>query len=152
MTLYGEPRVWLEQFPEGQTTQIYCGHLGLRYPGEVIRAASWSPAWGEPLDQDVYFRIVIINRRRGTLRPRIGDARIAVCFPGATSPRRRTGFLGELASIRETQAIYLSSGGMPADLIRPSLRRPQEGLEGGPWGGERVGGQEGGPPGGGGGV
>ena len=129
MTLYGEPRVWLEQFPEGQATQIYCGHLGLRYPGEVIRAASWSPAWGEPLDQDVYFRIVIINRRRGTLRPRIGDARIAVCFPGATSSRRRTGFIGELASIRETQAIYLSSGGIDADLIRTTLRRRQEGLE-----------------------
>lgn len=127
--LYGEPRVWLEQFPEGQATRIYCDHLGLRYPGEVIRAASWSSSWGEPLDQNVYFRIVLIGRRRGSLHPRISDARIAVCLPGTTWSRRRTSSIGELAAIRETQAIYLSSGDLDTDLIRTTLRRRQEGLE-----------------------
>ncbi|PKB78130.1 MAG: hypothetical protein BZY88_19850 [SAR202 cluster bacterium Io17-Chloro-G9] len=129
MTSYGEPRVWLEGFPQGQATQIYHDHLGLRYPGEVIRAASWSPSWGEPLSQNIYFRIVLMSRRRGTLQPQIGDARIAVCFPGTGSSRRRTGSIRELATIRETQANYPSSSDLDADLIRTTLRRRQEGLE-----------------------
>lgn len=31
-------------------------HGGLTYSGEVIRASRWSPAWGEPLSGDRYFR------------------------------------------------------------------------------------------------
>ena len=129
LTSYGEPRVWVERFPQGQSSEIYCEHLGLRYRGEVIRAASWSPSWGEPLDQDVYFRIVLMSRRNANLRPRISDGRIAVCLPAATSSRRRASSSGELATIRETQAIYLASGDAEADLIRTTLRRRQEEIE-----------------------
>lgn len=129
MTLYGEPRVWLEQFPEGQTSTVDCTHLGLTFPGEVIRAASWSPSWGEPLDQDVYFRIVLLSRRSANLQPGITDARIAVCLPGATSSRRRSNYVGELATIRETQAMYMVSRDTEADLIRTTLRRRQDELE-----------------------
>ena len=70
-----------------------------------------------------------MTRRSANLRPRISDARIAVCLPGTRSSRRRTSSTGELAAIRETQAIYLASGDADADLIRTTLRRRQEGLE-----------------------
>lgn len=129
MTLYGEPRVWLERFPEGQASEIYCDHLGLRYRGEVIRAASWSPSWGEPLDQDVYFRIILMSRRSANLRPQISGSRIAVCLPGTMPSRRRASSTGEVAAIRETQALYLASDDPEADLIRSTLRRRQQGLE-----------------------
>lgn len=36
MTLYGEHRVWLKQFPQGEPTAFSHVHLGLRYPGEVV--------------------------------------------------------------------------------------------------------------------
>jgi len=129
LTLYGEPRVWLEQFPEGQASEVHRDHLGLRYRGEVIRAPSWSSSWGEPLDDGVYFRIVLMTRRNAALRPRISDPRIAVCLPAIRSSQRRASSTGELAAIRETQAIFLASGDADADLIRSTLRRRQEGLE-----------------------
>jgi len=47
LTLYGEPRVWLEEFPLAQPVPLTYDHLGLRYYGEIIRADGWSPAWGE---------------------------------------------------------------------------------------------------------
>ena len=129
MTLYGEPTVWLEQFPQDRPTEIHCDHLELRYTGEVIRARSWTPSWGDSLDRDLYFRIVLMNRRRGNLRPRISDPRIAVCFPGAGLSRRHSAFVNELAGIRETKAIYLGSSDSDADLIRTTLRRREERLE-----------------------
>ncbi|MCH7620916.1 MAG: hypothetical protein IH870_03365 [Chloroflexi bacterium] len=132
MTIYGEPRVWLEEFPLGEPQAFAHDYLGLRYPGEVIRANSWDPVWGEPLTGELYFRIVLLLRRQGAptaRRSEVHDARIAVCTPGAGVSRQRGRLTGELTTIRETQALYLTQRDAETELIRTTLRRRQEGLE-----------------------
>ena len=132
MTTYGEPRVWLDEFPLGEPQPFAVDYHGLRYPGEIIRAQGWQPAWGEPLTSDVYFRIVLLLRRQGAGTPRnisIWDNRIAVCLPGAGLSRQRGRLSEEIATIRETQALYLTQRDAEVDLIRSTLRRRQEGLE-----------------------
>lgn len=132
MTTYGEPRVWLEEFPLGEPQPFAHDYPGIRYPGEIIRAQGWTPAWGEPLAGDIYFRIVLLLRRQGAGTPRnlsIQDNRIAVCLPGVGLSRQRGRLTEEIATIRETQALYLTQRDAEADLIRSTLRRRQEGLE-----------------------
>jgi len=129
LTLYGEPRVWLEEFPLEQPVPLTYDHLGLRYYGEIIRGDGWSPAWGEPLTGDIFFRIVLLRQRRAPRRPTILDSRIALCLPGAGLSRRRNRLAGELSTIRETQAVYLSHRDTEAGLIRTTLERREAGLE-----------------------
>ena len=83
MTSYGEPRVWLEQFPHGQVSHFYRDHQGLRYQGEVIRADRWEPSWGEPLAQDAFFRIVLLQQRDRQQSFKIQDSRIVLCLSEA---------------------------------------------------------------------
>ncbi|MDA0733947.1 MAG: hypothetical protein O2860_05115, partial [Chloroflexi bacterium] len=47
MTTYGEPRVWLDQFPLNEPQPFAQEWHGLLYPGEIIRADSWASQWGE---------------------------------------------------------------------------------------------------------
>ena len=129
MTLYGEPRAWLEQFPVGVTVPYTHGHGGLLYPGEVIRSDSWLPEWGRRLEAETYFRIVLLQQRRGGLRPEIEDSRIALCVPAAGLSRRRGRLAAELSTTRETQAVYLTQRDPEADLIRQTLQRRLDGLE-----------------------
>ena len=120
MTTYGEPRVWLDQFPLGEPQPFAVDYHGIRYPGEIIRAQSWRPPWGEPLTGDIYFRIVLLLRRPGAGAPRnfsIEDSRIAVCLPGAGLSRQRGRLTEEIATIRETQARYLTQRDSEVDLI-----------------------------------
>ena len=124
--MYGEPRIWLEQFPPGVPTSYSLDHLGLSYPGEVVRADNWSSEWGSPLQGDVYFRIVLLHQRRGALRPAIQDPRIAVCLPAAGLSRRRSRLTSEVSTTRETQAVYLTQRDPEADLIRQTLQRRLE--------------------------
>lgn len=53
MTLECEPRMWLERFPLGEPQPFIHDYHGLRYSGEVIRADSWSPPWGDPLREEL---------------------------------------------------------------------------------------------------
>lgn len=124
--------MWLDQFPLGEPQPFAVDYHGIRYPGEIIRAQSWRPPWGEPLTGDIYFRIVLLLRRPGAGAPRnfsIEDSRIAVCLPGAGLSRQRGRLTEEIATIRETQARYLTQRDSEVDLIRGSLLRRQEGLE-----------------------
>ena len=129
MTLYGEPEVWLEQFPLREPRALACDHLGLRYPGEVIRADRWSPSWGAPLEGNTFFRVILLRQRRAEFSPDIRDSRIAVCLPRAGLSRQHSRLTGELATTRETQAVYLSQRDTQADLIRRTLKRRQQELE-----------------------
>jgi hypothetical protein len=106
VTLHGEPQVWLEQFPLGKPASFRQEHLGLAYQGEVVRVDRWSPRLAGPLAGDVYFRIVLMIRRRGGLGPTIRDRRIALCLPAAGPSRRRSQLAEELARTRETQTLY----------------------------------------------
>ncbi len=127
----GEPRVWLEHFPLNEPQPFACDHHGLRYPGEVIRASRWSPAWGRPLSGDTYFRIVLLQQRRSGTQPAVHDPRIALCLPSTGPSRQRSQVSGELATLRETQAVYFTQPRQvgEADLIRRTLERRQQGLE-----------------------
>ena len=118
MTSYGEPRVWLEEFPLGQAVPFYRDHLGLRYQGEVIRAARWLPAWGEPLGQDAFFRIVLLQQRGRQQDPKIQDSRIALCFPATGLSRHRSRYSNEMATIRETLGAYRIQRDTEGELIR----------------------------------
>ena len=129
MTLYGEPEVWLEQFPLREPRALACDHLGLRYPGEAIRADRWSPSWGAPLEGNTFFRVILLRQRRAEFSPDIRDSRIAVCLPRAGLSRQHSRLTGELATTRETQAVYLSQRDAQADLIRRTLKRRQQELE-----------------------
>ena len=129
MTLYGEPEVWLEQFPLREPKSLECDHLGLRYTGEVIRADRWSSSWGAPLEGDTFFRIILLRQRRADFSPDIRDSRIAICLPGTGLSRQHSRLTGELATTRETRAVYLSQRDTQANLIRRTLQRRQEELE-----------------------
>ena len=129
MTLYGEPEVWLEQFPIREPQSLACDHLGLRYTGEVIRADRWTSSWGAPLEGDTFFRVILLRQRRAEFSPDIRDSRIAVCLPGDGLSRQHSRLAGELATTRETQAVYLSQRDTQADLIRRTLQRRQQELE-----------------------
>lgn len=121
--------MWLEQFPLGERVPFSCQHLGIEYPGEVVRAETWSPRWGLPLNGDVYFRVVLLRQRRGGLEPAIQDPRIAVCLPAAGLYRRRSRLATEVSTTRETQAVHLAQKDTEADLIRQTLRRRLDELE-----------------------
>lgn len=129
MTIYGEPRIWLEGFPLNEPQPFACDHHGLRYPGEVIRASRWSAAWGEPLSGDACFRIILLQQRRSGAQAAIHDPRIALCLPSTGPSRQRSQVSGELATLRETQAVYFTQRDTEADLIRRTLERRQRGLE-----------------------
>ena len=129
MSLYGEPEVWLDQFPLKEPKSLTCDHLGLRYTGEVIRADRWSSSWGAPLEGDTFFRVVLLRQRRAEFSPDIRDPRIAVCLPGTGASRQHSRLTGELATTRETRAVYLSQADTQADLIRRTLQRRLQELE-----------------------
>jgi hypothetical protein len=129
LTSYGEPRVWLEQFPHGQVSRFYCDHQGLRYQGEVIRADRWEPAWGEPLTQDTFFRIVLLQQRGRQQSFKIQDSRIVLCLPEAGVSNRRGRLTNEVSSIRETLGVYRIQRDTEGELIRTTLQRQLEGTE-----------------------
>ena len=117
------------ELPLGAPAPFSQEHLGLVYPGEVVRVDRWSPKLAGPLAGDVYFRITLLTLRRGGLRPTILDRRIALCLPAAGLSRRRSRLSGELARTRETQAIYLTQRDAEEDLIRLTLQRRQAEVE-----------------------
>ena len=129
MSLYGEPQPWTEQFPLGVTVSHSLVHLGIRYPGEVIRAEAWSADWGLPLEGEAYFRIVLLQQPPVSDRPAVQDTRIAVCLPAESQSPRRERLSEELHTTRETQAAYLTHRDPQADLIRETLQRRSEELE-----------------------
>jgi hypothetical protein len=129
MTPYGQPRVWLEQFPLGEPLPFEIGYLGLCYPGEVIRSDSWDPEWGEPLVGDRYFRIVLLSHQSTASSPFISDSRTALCLPATGESQQRDRLLNEMATIRETQALYQTQPDPEADSIRRTLLRYYQGLE-----------------------
>jgi hypothetical protein len=89
LTLYGEPQVWRERFPLGEARPFTHDYHGLRYSGEVIRGETWSGAWGEPPQGDIFLRIVLLRQRRGGLRPIIRDPRIVPCLPAVGNGKCR---------------------------------------------------------------
>ena len=117
-------------YPLGEPHPFSISFQGLQYPGEVFLADQWDPAWGRPLEGDVYFRLVLLQHRRQVPSHDIQDSRIAACIP-AKGPSRRRGHAGrELSVFRETQALYRTRRDPEAAVIRSYLERQSEELAG----------------------
>jgi hypothetical protein len=71
---------------------------------------------------------VLLQRRTGS-QAEILDSRIALCLPSSGPSRQQSQVSGELATLRETQAVYFTQPDTESDLIRQTLRRRQQGLE-----------------------
>jgi hypothetical protein len=73
---------------------------------------------------------VLLVQHSTASAPFINDSRTALCLPGTTGEsQQRDRLLNEMASIRETQALYLTQHDPEADLIRRTVLRYQQGLE-----------------------
>lgn len=123
MTRHGEPLVW-PGLPLGEPRPFAHDHQGLRYLGEVVRADSWLPRWGEPLLGELFFRIVLLTQGQSDRWPALRDPRIAVCLP---SPGTLTD--GKSASIQEARGTYTAVRDAEGELIRRMLQRHRRGLE-----------------------
>ncbi|MBI4232857.1 MAG: hypothetical protein HY686_00255 [Chloroflexi bacterium] len=78
-------------------------YWGVEYPGEIITARQWDPAWGNQLPPGTYFRLVLLAEpQRAPMR--LGDPRIAVCVPHA--PGHQEGSRRQLHQVREAKAVY----------------------------------------------
>jgi hypothetical protein len=55
-----DPSPWAEFFPMDAVTPITAVHLGIEYPGEVVRAARWSASLGQVPRDGSYFKIVLL--------------------------------------------------------------------------------------------
>lgn len=123
-----EPGPLSRSYPLGEPQPFTVAHRGLQYKGEIILSDQWRAQWGLPLEQDVYFRIVVLRYRRRVPTSEIQDSRTAVCIP-SKGPSRAGGELAkELGTIRETQALYVTrrdQGG----FVRSYLEEQRERLE-----------------------
>ena len=115
--------------PQGSLSLSPFSYRGLRYRGEVISSERWDPALGQPLEGDLYFRIVALLNPRSVPAGDIQDSRIAVCVPGRGTSRRRGQTDRELAALRETQALYITRGERETAPIRSYLDRQRRELE-----------------------
>ncbi|MCI0821082.1 MAG: hypothetical protein J4N31_01970 [Chloroflexi bacterium] len=95
----------------GPTAQpVSAVYGGIRYAGELVRAAAWEPSLGSALDGDVYFRVVFLESPPAPLTDDLRDSRIAVHVPGPPSPARERAE-AELRTLREAQAGYAADVG-----------------------------------------
>ena len=117
-------------YPAGEPQPLSVAHQGLKYDGEVILLDRWDSAWGQPLDQDVYFRIVLLRPRGQVPSGAVLDSRIAVCIPGRRPSRGRGDVARDLAALRETQALYLTQRDPQSALTLSYLEGRREELEG----------------------
>ncbi len=110
MTRQSEPSHQFRLSQTGGPQLVTVSYRGLQYRGEVVSSERWDPALGQPLEGDLYFRIVALMNPRGVPAGDIQDSRIAVCVPGRGASRRRGQTDRGLAALRETQALYVTRG------------------------------------------
>ncbi|MCH7608248.1 MAG: hypothetical protein IIC94_06755, partial [Chloroflexi bacterium] len=95
----------------GPTAQpVLAVYGGIRYAGELVRAAAWEPSLGSALDGDVYFKVVFLESPPAPPAGDLRDSRIAVHVPGPPSPARQRAE-AELRTLREAQASYAAEVG-----------------------------------------
>ena len=94
---------WTGLFPIDAVTPIAAVHLGIEYPGEVIRAARWSAGLGQAPEDRSHFKIVLLQNP-----PRLGPSKIAGRI------------IGEITAAK--QAAYLTRRDVDAAAIHSALR------------------------------
>lgn len=128
-TSQGSARLW-HLYPLGEPQPFSVAHHGVVYKGEVVRSNEWDALWGQPLQGDTYFRIVLLSERENVPVKDVQDSRIAVCIPGRGPSKGRGQVSRELRAIRESQAMYLTQRDQESSPIRSYLERQREELEG----------------------
>ena len=63
MSTSAEPSPLFQSYPLGEPRPFAVPHRGVHYRGEIILSDQWRAQWGLPLEQDVYFRIVVLGSR-----------------------------------------------------------------------------------------
>ena len=112
----------------GQHQPWVVHHRGLEYRGEVIIAESVDPAWGEPLEGDISFRLVFFTVPRRISPGRIQDTRIAMVVPGRPPTQERQSLGRELKSIQETRERYITGQNSDTQALRRSMEDREESL------------------------
>ena len=90
--------------PADQPTPWRVVHAGLEYPGEVVAARRWDPQWGERLQGDRFFRIILLTEPQGDVT--VEDQRIAACVPRISGAGARDDIDRGLRSISEARSLY----------------------------------------------
>ncbi len=96
--------------PTASAQPVDAVHGGIRYAGELVRAAAWEPSLGSALDGDIYFKVVFLESPPAPPASDLRDGRIAVHVPGPLSPARQRAE-AELRTLREAQAGYAADVG-----------------------------------------
>lgn len=89
----------------------------VEYPGEVIVARSWRPEYGDPLKENLHFRLVFLSRNTEFNAKRLKGKRIAVCVPGSLGDSAKEAALNYL-SITEMETAYAAKADIEAEEIR----------------------------------
>ena len=107
--LLGEVRPWA------------VSHRGLEYPGEVIVSEKVNPAWGEPLEGDVCFRVVFYTVPRRIPAGQIRDPRIAMVVPRRSADPAQQRLGREIQAIRESKERYVAGPDAASRAMRTSM-------------------------------
>lgn len=89
----------------------------VEYLGEVIVARSWRPEYGDPLKENLHFRLVFLSSNTEFNAKRLKDKRIAVCVPGSLSDSAKEAALNYL-SITEMETAYTAKADIEAEEVR----------------------------------
>ena len=105
-------------------------HRGLEYPGEVIVAETVNAEWGQPLEGDVTFRVVLYTVPRRIPAGQIRDPRIAMAVPRRAADPTRASLSRELRAIHEAKECYITSVDPDVQAVRSSIAERESSLLG----------------------
>lgn len=112
--LTGGRKSLFSEYPFDQKNRVYIEFQNVDYLGEVIVTRNWRPEYGDPLKEDVHFRVVILARNMPFDGSRLRDKRICVCVPGSFSDLAKEAALNYLA-ITEMETLYSKKSGPEAE-------------------------------------
>lgn len=115
-------------FPMDAATPFSCVHLGIEYPGEVVRARRWSSELGQAPKDDSHFKIVLLQERPRSGLPEMIALKTAICIPTASYGQQAHRIIGEITAAK--QAAYLTRRDVDAVIINNALMDRQHDLEG----------------------
>ena len=116
-----------EVYGQAQPWVVY--HRGLEYKGEVIVAEEVDLTWGQPLGDQLSFRIVFLTTVRRFANYSIDDRRVAIAVPSRPPQDVYQSASREIRSVRETIAKYTTSHDSDELAIRKSMREREMSLQ-----------------------
>ena len=114
----------------GQAQAWTVDHRSQEYRGEVIVSEAVDPAFGQPLGQDAYFRVVFFTVPRRIPAGRIHDPRVAMAVPQRSLKEAWETIGRELRPIHEAKAKYISSRDQEVPALRRSMDERESSIRG----------------------